>query len=146
MCDVSDNVPPETVANYLHAAIEADRTFYTIHVVEPLQKSGAVAAAENRRAKKNVLPLPVQLLMESSALSAMTGTPVRATASSVSGRSIRSMRHGVQQKRLVWSRCSRTRNGSRPERSRKGNETYFQAIYTDRAVSQTCVRCHNIHP
>lgn len=56
MCDVSDNVPPETVANYLHAAIEADRTFYTIHVVEPLQKSGAVAAAENWRAKKECPP------------------------------------------------------------------------------------------
>jgi hypothetical protein len=70
-------IPPETVANYLHAVIEADRTFYTIHVVERMQKGGAVAAAEDWRAKKNTLPLPAQFLMESSALSAMTGTPVR---------------------------------------------------------------------
>jgi hypothetical protein len=34
-------IPPETVADYLHSVIEADRTFYTIHVVERLQKTGA---------------------------------------------------------------------------------------------------------
>lgn len=28
----------------------------------------------------------------------------------------------------------------------QGNETYFQAIYADRAVSQSCVGCHNTHP
>ena len=70
-------IPPETVANYLHAVIEADRTFYTIHVVERMQQGGGVLAAENWRATKNTLPLPAQFLMESSALSAMTGTPVR---------------------------------------------------------------------
>ena len=38
-------IPPETVADYLHSVIEADRTFYTIHVVERLQKSGGTKAA-----------------------------------------------------------------------------------------------------
>jgi len=28
----------------------------------------------------------------------------------------------------------------------QGNETYFQAIYADPAVSQSCVGCHNTHP
>ena len=70
-------IPLETVANFLHAVIEADRTFYTIRVVERMQQGGGVAAAEDWRAKKNTLPLPAQFLMESSALSAMTGTPVR---------------------------------------------------------------------
>jgi len=57
--------------------IEADRTFYTIHVIERMQKGGGVGAADDWRAKKNTLPLPTQFLMESSAVSAMTGTPVR---------------------------------------------------------------------
>ena len=57
-------IPPETVADYIHSVIEADRTFYTIHVVERLQKHGKTAAAENWRAKKNVLPLPAQFLMQ----------------------------------------------------------------------------------
>ena len=29
-----NGIPPETVANYLHAVIEGGRTFYAIHVVE----------------------------------------------------------------------------------------------------------------
>ena len=70
-------IPPETVADYIHAIIEADRTFYTIHVVEPLQKNGGPAAAENWRAKKNVLPLPAQFLIEASDLAMKTGLKVR---------------------------------------------------------------------
>ena len=27
-----------------------------------------------------------------------------------------------------------------------GDARYFQAIYADRAVSQGCVGCHNLHP
>ena len=38
-----------------------------------------------------------------------------------------------------------------PERSatstvKIGDQTYFKAIYADRAVSQSCVGCHNAHP
>ena len=51
-------IPPETVADYLHSVIEADRTFYTIHVVERLQKSGGTKAAEDWRAKKDILLSP----------------------------------------------------------------------------------------
>jgi hypothetical protein len=27
-----------------------------------------------------------------------------------------------------------------------GDQIYFKAIYADRAVSQSCVGCHNAHP
>src|SRR5438270_2494486 len=69
-------IPPETVADYLHAVIEADRTFYTIHVVERMQKKGKMVASEDWRVS-NSLPLPAQFLMESSELAALTGTKVR---------------------------------------------------------------------
>jgi hypothetical protein len=29
---------------------------------------------------------------------------------------------------------------------RISNARYFQGVYADRAVSQTCVTCHNTHP
>ncbi|MDP3595871.1 MAG: hypothetical protein Q8S75_02615 [Nitrospirota bacterium] len=45
-------IPPETVANYIHAIIEADRTFYTIHVVERLQRSGAPPPPKTGAPKK----------------------------------------------------------------------------------------------
>ncbi len=69
-------IPPSTVANYLHAVIEADRTFYTVHVVERLQKKGVLVASENWRIE-NTLPLPAQFLRESSELAEMTGGLLR---------------------------------------------------------------------
>lgn len=138
-------IPPETVANYLHAVIEADRTFYTIHVVERMQKGGGVAAAEDWRAKKNTLPLPAQFLMESSALSAMTGTPVRYRLISLWPINPLNVPRSAAEKAGLESLLTH------PERVvtgtvTQGNETYFQAIYADRAVSQSCVGCHNTHP
>src|SRR3990167_4519634 len=131
-------IPPETVANYLHAVIEADRTFYTIHVVERMQKGGGVAAAENWRATKNTLPLPAQFLMESSALAAMTGTPVRYRLISLWPINPLNVPRSAAEKAGLES--LRTH----PERVvtgtvTQGNDTYFQAIYADRAVSQSCV-------
>ena len=138
-------IPPETVANYLHAVIEADRTFYTIHVVERMQKGGGVAAAENWRATKNTLPLPAQFLMESSALSAMTGTPVRYRLISLWPINPLNVPRSAAEKAGLESLLTH------PERVvtgtvTEGKETYFQAIYADRAVSESCVGCHNAHP
>lgn len=138
-------IPPETVANYLHAVIEADRTFYTIHVVERMQKGGGVAAAEDWRSKKNTLPLPAQFLMESSALAAMTGTPVRYRLISLWPINPLNVPRNAAEKAGLESLLTH------PEQVvtrtvTQGSETYFQAIYADRAVSQTCVGCHNLHP
>jgi len=138
-------ISPETVADYIHAVIEADRTFYTIHVVERQQMGGGAVAAENWRAKKNLLPLPAQFLMESSDLATKTGTRVRYRLISLwpinphNGPYSESEKQGLEAV------------GQHPERSvtgtvKVGNQTYFQAIYADRAVSQACVACHNAHP
>ena len=138
-------IPPETVADYIHAVIEADRTFYTIHVVERQQMGGGSIAAENWRAKKNLLPLPAQFLMESSDLAAKTGTKVRYRLISLWPINP----HNGPYNELEKQGLEAVRQ--HPERSatgtvRVGNQTYFQAIYADRAVSQACVACHNAHP
>ena len=138
-------IPPETVTDYLHAVIEADRTFYTIHVVERMYKQGSTPTAEDWRAKKDTLPLPAQFLMESSELAEKTGSLVRY--------------------RLISLWPINSHNGPRneseasglkavaqhPERSATDtvtidDHTYFRAIYADRAVTQACVACHNTHP
>ena len=136
-------IPPETVADYVHAVIEADRTFYTLHVVERLQKKGKIVASENWRAK-DTLPLPAQFLMESSDLASKTGTRV--------------------QYRLIGAWPINPQNGpanefeqrglenvrTHPERPytetvASGPEQVFRALYADRAVSQACIGCHNAH-
>ena len=138
-------IPPETVADYLHSVIEADRTFYSIHVVERLQKGGGTKAAENWRAEKNLLPLPAQFLLESSELAAKTGSKVRYRLISLwpinphNAPDSQSEKQGLEVLR------------EHPERSvtgtvKVGDHTYFQAIYADRAVSKSCIDCHNAHP
>jgi hypothetical protein len=136
-------IPPETVADYVHAVIEADRTFYTVHVVERLQKKGKMVASENWRAK-DTLPLPAQFLMEASDLASKTGTNV--------------------QYRLIGAWPINPQNGPANEFEKKGlesvqthperpytetvtsgTEQVFHALYADRAVSQACLGCHNAH-
>ena len=137
-------IAPETVADYLHSIIEADRTFYSIHVVERLQKGGGTKAAEDWRAKKNVLPLPAQFLIEASELAAKTGSKVRYRLISLwpinphNAPDNSSEKQGLEALR------------EHPERSvtgtiKRGDTTYFQAIYADRAVSKSCITCHNSH-
>jgi hypothetical protein len=138
-------IPPATVADYLHSVIEADRTFYSIHVVERLQKGGGTKAAENWRAKKNVLPLPAQFLMESSELAATTGSKVRYRLISLWPINPKNAPEGPLEKAALASLREH------PEQSvtatvKRSDHTYFQAIYADRAVSKTCVGCHNGHP
>ena len=58
-------ISARTVGDYLHAVIEADRTFYTQHVVERMEAMLIVTASENWREEKT-LPLPVQFLREAS--------------------------------------------------------------------------------
>ena len=138
-------IPPETVADYLHSVIEADRTFYTIHVVERLEKAGGTKAAENWRAKKDVLPLPAQFLIESSELAATTGSKVRYRLISLWPINPKNEPDTPSEKRALEMLREH------PERSvtgtvKLGSQSYFQAIYADRAVSRTCVACHNAHP
>jgi hypothetical protein len=138
-------IPPETVTDYIHAVIEADRTFYTIHVVERLQKSGTGAASEDWRAKKNLLPLPAQFLRESGELGIATGSKVRYRLISLwpinpdNSPSSESEKKGLE---AVIRRPERSATATVKE----GSQTYFQAIYADHAVTQACVACHNAHP
>src|SRR5215475_13440135 len=128
-------VPPETVTDYIHAVIEADRTFYTIHVVERMQKQGGAPAAENWRAEKKTLPSPAQFLMESSDLATKTGTKVRYRLISFwpinpnNAPDNESEKKGLE---VVRKYLKQSATGT----VKIGNERYFQAISADRAVKQ----------
>src|SRR3970040_1046896 len=123
-------IPPETVTDYIHAVIEADRIFYTIHIVERLQKEGGAPAAENWRTEKKTLPLPAQFLAEASDLSSKTGTKVRYRLISLwpinphNGPYDEAEKKGLEAVR------------EHPERSATStikivDQTYFKAIYAD---------------
>ncbi|HEY3197552.1 MAG TPA: DUF3365 domain-containing protein [Nitrospirales bacterium] len=138
------NIPVATVANYVHSVIEANRTFYTIHVVERLQAKGVVTAAENWRVT-NTLPLPAQFLRESADLATKTGTKIDYRLISLwpinkqNGPADDFERAGLKE---VLAQQERPYTGT----ITRDGERYFRAIYADRAVSQACIGCHNVHP
>jgi hypothetical protein len=138
-------IPPNAVADYLHAVIEANRTFYTIHVVERLQKQGSASASETWRRDKTTLPLPAQFLREANDLATMTGTKVRYRLMSL---------WPINPQNAPASELERSNLEAvkqHPERAATGtitvgNQRYFQAVYADRAVTEACIGCHNAHP
>jgi len=145
MASDQEAIPPGTVADYIHAILEADRTFYTIHVVERMQKGQGPAASEDWRAKKNLLPLPAQFLKESGDLAAKTGSTVRYRLISLWPINPDNGPYGeIEKKGLETVRDHPDRTAT--ARVTVGTQVYFQAIYPDHAVSETCIACHNTHP
>lgn len=140
---IREGIPARTVGDYLHAVIEADRTFYAQHVVERMEAMLIVTASEKWREEK-ALPLPVQFLREASRGLHVRDVPFRYRLISpwpLNPRNLASSEGQEQALRQV------VEYGDVVEDTVMLNgKPYFQAIYPDRAVSRACVSCHNTHP
>ncbi len=138
------SVPLESVVDYLHSVLEADRTFYTVHVVERMQRRGVIESSEKWR-EASALPLPAQFFQEASSLASLTGSSVRYRLISLNPINKQSgPRNDFERKALEAVMAH-------PEQPYKGQVTeggarYFQAVYADLAVSSVCVSCHNADP
>ena len=142
--ETSVSLPVETVADYVHAVIEADREVYTRHVVERLQVKGVVVASENWE-EMNTLLLPAQFLMESGRVMARKGIGMRYRLISL---------WPINKRNVASSEFERLGLGTILTHPTKpytgfvkvGGARYFQAVYPDLAVTQACIGCHNAHP
>lgn len=136
-------IPPELVAEYIHAVIQADRSIYSTHVVERLQDLKVTVSTEEWKARQ-ALPLPAQMLQ-------------------MAGQEVQGLGLGLRI-RLASLGPIYTKNGPVDQFERAGLESvakdprkpytgiitegdrhYFKAIFADRAVSMACVACHNSH-
>ena len=143
-------IPAEKVADMVHAVIESNRTFYTVHVVERMQAKGVVVASENWKTEKT-LPLPAQFLKESARLAVNTKAKI---GYKLIGLWPINKQNGPQNEYENKGLVETLQNPDRPytEVIKKGGDSfledrsYLQAIYADRAVSQACIGCHNTHP
>jgi len=137
-------VAPKVVADYVHAIIEADRTLYASLVVERMQHYGKALASEEW-AQKDLLPLPAQMLQFAGRDVERKGTGLKYRLASLwpvdktNGPATDFERTGLQ---------ALSDDPSKVQYStiRRAKGPHFKAIYADRAVSQTCVTCHNEHP
>jgi hypothetical protein len=142
--DPPKGISPQIVADYLHDVVEAERTFYTTEVVERLQTRGVVSASENWK-ETGDLPLPAQFLLE-------TGWLVAEQPSGIRFRLISSW--AINKRNSPTTEFQRTAltkilvNTDRPYAgvTTEGKARVFQALYPDKALSQRCADCHNVHP
>ncbi len=138
------SVPVEAVMDYLHSVLEANRTFYTVHVVERMQRRGVIESSEKWR-ELSALPLPAQFFQEASSLATLTGSAVRYRLISLNPINKQSGPHSDFERKALEAVMAH------PEQPYKGQVTeggvrYFQALYADLAVSPVCVSCHNADP
>lgn len=137
------SVPAKVVADLLHAVIMAHRNFYTIHIVNPLLQEGIVDVSENWRAK-NALPLPVQLLQETSAMAELAALDIHYHL--ISHWPINKANAPVtefEQRGLEAIQAHPTQPYSSTFVS--GNGRRFGTVYADLAVTRVCIDCHNTH-
>jgi len=138
----STGLPIRVVADYLHAVLQADRTFYTQHVVERMEDMLIVNATEKWR-EERTLPLPAQFFKESSRGLQVRGKPFRYRLVSLWA-IIDENAPESEKERQALERV--VNYGEVAEQEIKlENRKYYQAIFPDRAVSRACVDCHNAH-
>ena len=136
-------IPPEVVAEYLHAIIQADRTLYSTHVVERLQDLKVTVAAEEWKAR-GTLPLPAQMLQMAGQEIQGLGLGLRIRLASLSpiyeknGPADQFERAGLE---AVATNSKKPYTGIIAENGRN----IFKAIFADRAITKACVGCHNSH-
>ena len=140
----SQGIPPNVVADYVQAIIQADREFYTTRIVERLQNQGIILATEDWEARHG-LPLPNQFLRESAALVAERKDGIRYRLISLWPLYERNAPATMFEKEGLEAVLI---NPDKPYTGivKSGKKQFFQAIYADRAVTESCVVCHNTHP
>jgi len=142
--DPPKGISPEIVAEYVHSVVQADRTFYQIEIVDRMQEKGMVSASEHWKTDGG-LPLPDQLLQESGRLASeqRKGMRVRLISSWAINKEHRPT--------TEFERTGLMKILANPDRpytavTTEGKARIFQALYADKAVSQHCADCHNVHP
>lgn len=142
--DHAEGIPAGFAADLIHAVVEAGRTTYSEQVVEHLTRQNALTASENWEQEKK-LPLPAQFLSMSSKISNSRGIGMKYRLMSLWPLN----KHNApksQNEKLGLAEV--VKNPDRPFTwvVPRDGRWYFEAIYPDIAVSETCVTCHNNHP
>jgi uncharacterized protein DUF3365 len=137
-------IAPEIVADYIHSVLQADRSFYSSEIVERMQTRGIVFTSEHWKADGD-LPLPAQFVLETGRLVAEIPNGIRFRL--ISSWPINKMNGPTTE----FEQTALTKilvNTDRPYTgvTTVGKARVFQALYADKALSQRCADCHNVHP
>ena len=139
----TSGIPPELVAEYIHAVVQADRTIYSTHVVDRLQDLKIPVAVEEWKARGTV-PLPAQMLQMAGQEIQGLGLGLRIRLASL-GPIYKKNGPADQFERAGLESVAKDPRKPYTGFITEGDKRFFKAIFADRAVSITCVTCHNSH-
>ncbi|ELS02393.1 Protein of unknown function (DUF3365) [Xenococcus sp. PCC 7305] len=145
-------IPPEKVVDYIHTVLLADRTAYTKHVVNRLktlegkEKPNGVIDAEATEGWQETggVPLPAQMFRLGSEVALENTTEF--TYNLISTWYINDSHNPKSEfEKVAMEEVNKT---AEPYTGYQeiGGQTYFSALYPDKAVAEACVTCHNTHP
>jgi hypothetical protein len=147
----SAGIPPEVVVDYIHTVLLADRTAYTKHVVNRLQtlegipKDDGVVPAEATETWQEAggIPLPAQMFRLGSEIASENGA---FTYNLISPWNIND--NQAPKSEFEENAMEQVVETGEPYKGYQevGGQTYFSALYPDKAVAEACVTCHNTHP
>lgn len=134
----------KAMTDAVHAVLEADRAVYTREVVNRLANElGVIKASEHWR-EDRALPLPAQMFRMGAELAASKqGGLHYALLSAWPINRQNQPRTEVEKVGLDFVAKHPDENYYGSERL--GEDTYFTAVYPDKAVANACVACHNAH-
>lgn len=137
------SVSPQTMADALHAVLEADRTVYTKKVVNRLQNEKNVLPASEHWDDDDALPLPAQMFRMGAELvgektqtfsyALLSKWPVNKQNAPKTDLEMQGLEAVAAKKEPFYGE------------EKLGGKTYFTAIYPDVAIAPACVTCHNEH-
>lgn len=140
----SVGIPAHKAADMVHTIIDAGRTAYSTLIVDRLSQEIGLTASENWK-DENRLLLPAQFLKLSSGMANAMGVGMRYRLASLTPINPQNSPQSETEKTGLLAVIQ---NPDRPFTwiVQKGDLWYYEAIYPDKAVSSSCVSCHNNHP
>jgi hypothetical protein len=143
-------VSVKTMADALHLVLDSDRTVYTKKIVNRLVKKDRVIKATEHFEDDKALALPAQMFRFGSELVMKREAKMKGVKFSYSLQSLwpinkqNAPKTAAEKEGLKYVADHKGKNFYTTEK--RGNTTYFTAVYADTGIAPVCVACHNAHP
>lgn len=142
--EVGGGVSYRTMADALNAVMEADRMIYTKMVVNRLQNEEKVIKASEHWKDDKALLLPAQMFRLGAEAVAQKKAGFNYSLLSLWAVNKQNAPKTPVEKEGLTA-VAKTPDTPFYKEEKLGNDTYFTAVYPDRAVSRACIECHNEH-
>lgn len=136
-------ISPQTMADALHAVLEADRTAYTQLIVNRLSIEENVIKASEHWQDDKALLLPAQMFRAGAEIAGKKQSDFSYSLLSLWPINKKNAPKTDAEKKGLEEVVKTGKNYYAEENL--GDKRFFTAVYPDKAVAEACIKCHNNH-